>query len=148
MAPINHFAPGRVSVISFILVNLWIDGAAIRNWLFNLPIPDHPPTTHSFLGALVLGAVVALFGFRSRKWIYGALLGAVSHVLLDMLVHSEMRPLYPLQGNPFFAGLMEPLSMVLIPLTCWFIVQFVSGIRDWLGRRLAAERARTQGPSA
>lgn len=135
MAPINHFAPGAVSTVSFILVNLWIDGRAIESALLGLPLPGHPPLTHSLMGALGIALIVSLFGFRSRKWIYGAFLGAVSHVLLDTLVHSEMLPFFPLAGNPAYMGWMEPLSIVLVPLTIWFTAQCVSGIGAWFRRR-------------
>lgn len=41
MAPIRHAAPRKVSVISFVLVNLWIDQPAITNWFMGLPLPSH-----------------------------------------------------------------------------------------------------------
>ena len=71
-----------------------------------------------------MARILAAIGFRSRKWVIGAYLGGVTHVLLDMLVHSEMQPLYPIHWNPFYVGLMEPLSLILLPFMIWFIVQF------------------------
>ena len=64
-----------------------------------------------------------------------------------MLVHSEMLPFYPIEGNPFYMGWMEPLSMALLPLTVWLIVQYASGIRDWVGNKIARAKARIQVPS-
>lgn len=147
LAPINHFAKGRVSNVSFILSNLWMDFTAILYWTFSLPLPEHTPDTHSFLGALGTGMVISLLGISSRKpfipelrWVYGAFLGAFSHILLDMLVHAEMVPMYPITGNPFYMGWMEPLSIALLPLTIWFTVQCVSGSVGWIRQYLPARR--------
>lgn len=136
LAPIHHWFPGRVSLVSFTLVNLWMDGNAILYFGFGLDRPDlHGPTTHSLLAAVVMAAVVSLFGVRSSKWVLGAFVGGLTHVLLDMLVHPEMQPLYPLHWNPFYAGLMQPLSLVLLPLMIWFIVQSVARLTHWLADR-------------
>ncbi|WP_175459997.1 metal-dependent hydrolase [Ralstonia sp. 25mfcol4.1] len=147
MAPINQFARGRVSAVSLVLANIFLDSAAIKCWLTSQAIPDHPPMTHSFLAAIPLGAVIALVGFRSRPWTLGAFLGTLSHILLDMLVHAEMQPFYPLKGNAFFMDWMEPLSWGLAPLTCWFIFQCVSSGLDWIGRfrKRALGRSRVSG---
>jgi len=127
LAPINHFAPGKVSNVSFILVNLLMDGNSILYYAFNIThLLDPHGRGHTFIDALILAAIISVFGFKSRKWIYGAFLGGVSHILLDMLVHSQMNPLFPIDGNPFYMGWMEPLSMALLPLTIWFIFQWVS----------------------
>lgn len=130
LAPINHFAPKKVSNVSFILVNIWLDGNSILYALFGLPGIAHG-TEHSFLGAAWLSGIVALCGFKSRKWILGAWLGGVTHVLLDMLVHAEMQPLLPIKGNLFYMDWMQPLSWVLLPMTVWFIAQCVSGALAW-----------------
>lgn len=138
LAPVNHFAPGKVSNTSFILVNLWIDGPAILEALFSQGSYDH--SGHQMWAALLLSSVVALFGFRSRKWIYGAYLGGISHILLDMLVHTDMEPFWPVvQGNPFYLGLMGPLSMLLLALCGWLTLQIVSCIRVKAQRFLQAK---------
>lgn len=131
LAPINHFAPKKVSNVSFILVSLWLDANSIFYALFGLPGIAHG-TEHSFAGAAWLSGIVALCGFMSRKWVLGALLGGVTHVLLDMLVHAEMEPMFPFKRNPFYMDWMQPLSLVLLPLTVWFIAQSVSGILGWV----------------
>lgn len=136
LAPVNYLFPGQVSVVSFTLINLWIDGNAILYFGFGLDRPElHGPQTHSLLAVLVLASVLAVFGFRSRKWVIGAFYGGMTHVLLDMLVHSEMQPLYPIHWNPFYAGLMEPLSLILVPFMIWFIVQSVSSCGRWVRKR-------------
>jgi membrane-bound metal-dependent hydrolase YbcI (DUF457 family) len=139
LAPINHFAPGKVSNAAFILTTLWLDAQAIAYWIFGLPLPDHTPTTHSFIGAIILATAISVLGFRSRKWILGCLIAGVTHIALDMLVHSEMIPLWPMPGNPFYMGWMEPLSVSLLALTIWLIVQTVSYTLGWLRKRQEAE---------
>lgn len=139
LAPISHFAPNRVSNVSFVLVNLWMDAPAILAWFKGLPLPSHDADTHHLVIAMVMAALVAIPGMRSKSWGYGAFLGAISHILLDSLVHPEMVPFWPfVEGNPLFLGWMEPLSWALLPLTVWFTAQCVSGSLDWLKRRQQA----------
>lgn len=134
LAPLNYIAPGKVSNISFIIVSLWMDGNSILYALFGLSGVAHG-TEHSFLGASMLAAFIALLGVRSLKWVLGAFIGGISHILLDMLVHPEMSPLLPIKGNQFYLGWMEPLSLALLPLTVWLIVQYVLGTIRWLAKR-------------
>lgn len=137
LAPLNHFFPGKVSLISFTLINLWMDGSAIGYYAFGLegPEPLHSPFTHSLLAAVVVASILALFGFRSLKWVVGAYVGGISHVLLDTLVHSDMQPLYPIHWNPFYVGIMETLSLALLPLMIWFIVQLVCDGLAWVKQK-------------
>ena len=134
LAPINHFAPGRVSNVSFILVNLWMDASAIEYTLFGTGEITH--TGHSFLGAMIVATIIGMCGVRSSKWVFGAYLGGITHILLDMLVHPEMNPFEPVfNGNPAYMGWMEPLSLVLLPILIWLIAQYVSYSRDWLQKK-------------
>lgn len=134
LAPINHLAPNKVSNVSFILVNLWIDLPFILAVLTGNALPSHDSANHSFVAAALIAVLVSVPGMRSRKWVYGAFLGSLSHIALDMLVHMDMSPLEPMAGNPFYMGWMEPLSLALLPLTVWFIFQSVSYTLDWVKR--------------
>lgn len=67
----------------------------------------------------------------------GCFLGAITHVLFDMLVHSEMQPLWPLPGNLFYIGWMEPLSLALLPFAAWLVFQYVQACRLWLQKHIA-----------
>jgi len=146
LAPVNHFFPGKVSLVSFTLINLWMDGNAILYFGFGIDRPElHGPTTHSLLAALILASILAVIGFRSRKWVIGAYLGGVTHVLLDMLVHPEMQPLYPIHWNPFYAGIMEPLSLILLPLMVWFIIQLVRDGLAWIKQNTRQPEKKRQG---
>lgn len=146
LAPINHFFPKKVSNAAFIWVTLWMDANAIAYYAMGLEMGElHGPLTHSFVGALFVASLVAIFGCLSKSWLLGAYLGGISHVFLDMLVHAEMQPLYPLKGNPFYWGDMGPLSLILIPPFIWLTAQYVSGGISWL-RKIFTARRQTQHP--
>lgn len=138
LAPLNYFAPNKVSNVSFILVNLWIDAIAIQSWFLDLPLPSHDEGNHTLPGAVLIAVLVSVPGIRSWKWVLGAFFGAISHILLDMLVHPEMVPFSPIKGNPFYMGWMTPLSLALLPLTVWLIAQYVSGTLGWVRRNQVA----------
>ncbi len=135
LAPFNHFFPGKVSVISFFLVNAWIDAPQIHAALTGIPLPEHG-IQHSLVGAMIAAVLVAIPGMRSMKWVLGAYIAALSHVLLDSLVHVELEPFHPMEGNPLFIGAMEPVSLILLPFMIWFIVQIVSSVHDWASNAL------------
>lgn len=139
LAPLNHFYPKKVSNLAFILVTLWIDGNAILYYAFDLPMGEfHNPETHSLLGVFVLSSLIAAAGFSSLRWVLGAYLGGLSHILLDMLVHAEMQPLYPMTGNPFyFAEGMPVVSALLVLPLIWFILQIWSYSLGWIARKMA-----------
>lgn len=155
LAPINHFFPNKVSNLSFILVNLWLDAYAIAYFGFGLDLGElHGPDTHSFIAAFALGSAVAIGGFAyfviksffvyTRKnedeafaWVLGAFLGAFTHILLDAMVHSEMLPIHPLPGNPLYWGGMDIISGVLAFSLFWLICQYVPYIGDQVRKILA-----------
>lgn len=148
LAPINHFAPGKVSNVSFILVNVWIDLPAILYVLTGTGEISHG-FDHTFFATFLYATFLGMLGFRSRKWVAGAALGAISHTLLDSLVHPELQPFAPfLEGNPLYLNAMEPLSGLLALLLIWLIVQIVSGSLAIVRGVRAGSAAPTDGPSA
>lgn len=147
MAPASSFWPGRVNWIPFVLTNLWIDAPSIMAAFSGEPLPGHEDWGHTFVGATLVAVLVGMVWVRSWPWVLGAFLGAWSHIVLDMLVHSDMSPLRPMhQGNPFYLGIMGPLSWVLTPLTVWFIAQVVSS--SLAKARRALRRAPESTPKA
>jgi membrane-bound metal-dependent hydrolase YbcI (DUF457 family) len=127
LAPINHFFPGKFNNLAFIIVTLWLDASAIAYYALGLEMGEmHGPLTHSFMGAMLLSGIVAVLGFKSVPWIAGAFLGGMTHILLDAMVHVEMLPIYPLDGNPFYWGGMEPVSLLLVAPLIWLIGLYVS----------------------
>ncbi|MCA0440858.1 MAG: hypothetical protein LCH71_10260 [Proteobacteria bacterium] len=145
LAPLNHWMPHRFNNLAFIGANLAMDMEAIMYWFAKLPLPEHSWLPHSFLGATIIGLFMALLGISTREphspkpaWVLGSFLGVYSHVLLDMLVHAKLMPLYPQETNPFFMGWMGPVSWVTAPLCVWLIAQYVSYALVWVRRRWQA----------
>lgn len=87
--------------------------------LFNLSAPSHG-FFHSYLGASILAVLAAVIVYSLedmltnimlkfqvsqkssfKKILFTSFAGAYFHVFLDSLLYSEMKPLYPLQGNLF-----------------------------------------------
>ena len=154
LAPLNHFLPGKVSNLSFILVTLWLDASAIAYYAFGLDMGQfHGPNTHSFIAAMAIAGVVFIPGFiyyllkmlftgisnekEAMAWLLGSYLGGLSHILLDAMVHSEMFPFYPMTGNPFYWGGMEPVSLLMVPLLIWLIFQYVLAVVGLARKSLA-----------
>lgn len=127
LAPINAISPVKCSAWSFGIVNLWIDSEAITAFMTMQPLPDHQIFTHTLSGILIITVMVTILGIRSKTWAFGAFYGGFTHWLLDSLVHMDMRPIEWMNSNPMYLGILEPLSLALIPLTIWFILQCVSG---------------------
>ena len=156
LAPINHLLPGKVNNLSFWLVTLWLDASAIAYYAFGLEMGEfHGPDTHSFIAAGALASVVGVLGvmfyaikevfqpsFRANQdhamsWFVGAFLGGLSHIMLDAMVHSEMLPIHPLPGNPFYWGDMDMISGILAFSLFWLICQYVSYMGDQARKILA-----------
>lgn len=120
-------APGRISWLAFALANALIDLEPIGLYILTGD-PAHP-WLHTPPGALAVAAAAALAGrkpgeaflrwWNSRlsptqaRWLSttpaitpgaawaGALLGTLSHILLDGLMHGDVRPFWPFHaGNP------------------------------------------------
>jgi hypothetical protein len=102
---------------------------AYRIWQ-NAPVLHGP--THTLAGALAIGTLGTLTGkpvtaFVLRRcglphgpltWLAaatGAYVGSFSHVLLDALMHADMRPFWPLSdANP----LLDSVSMGMLHWSC------------------------------
>lgn len=158
LAPLNHWLPGKVNNLSFWLVTLWLDASAIGYYALGLEMGEfHGPETHSFIAAVALAGMVSCVGVlymlwvaakqarttlaagQPWPWVLGAFLGGMTHILLDAMVHSEMLPFAPIPGNPFYWGGMEPVSLLLVPLTIWLIAQYaLSGVQAVRKSRVVA----------
>jgi hypothetical protein len=102
--PCQLLVPGKVSNVSLILVNLWIDAATIQYTLFGTG-EITLGIEHSLWGAMCAATVVGICGVRSSKWVFGAYLGGISHILSNMLVHADMNPFAPVfNGNAAYMG--------------------------------------------
>ena len=110
--------------------------------------------SHTYIGALLLGAFSALTGKYLSEWglrilgvskvdnplkitwrvsLLSAFIGTFSHVLLDSIVHTDMQPFYPFStGNGllgfFSTGQLHHLCLysAIIGALMYFIIQLAS----------------------
>lgn len=97
---------------------------------FNLSYPLHG-LFHSFLGSSILAILTAGVMYLLRhhikkimtvfklgqdssfkKILWASFFGVYSHILLDSFLYTDMKPLYPLQSNPFY-GLFSSQQIYL-----------------------------------
>jgi membrane-bound metal-dependent hydrolase YbcI (DUF457 family) len=138
-------APRHVSFIAFVAANCITDVESVYNVLQgNFPVHRF---LHTFVGAtLVVVMTVALFMFTRRmargvrlpnwfEWqqltlpavVVGALLGSFSHIVLDGIMHADMRPFAPWSdANPF----LHAISLSALHWAC--ISAAVAGGLIWL----------------
>ncbi|MBK6657026.1 MAG: DUF4184 family protein [Proteobacteria bacterium] len=134
-ALLHSAAPGRISFLAFCLANVVIDLEPLY-YMVSGQYPIHR-FFHTLPGATLAGAAVIavhallrrqglagrlpnLLGWKSlttRNVISGALLGAVTHVFFDAVMHDDLRPWAPLsEANP----LLRLVSIDELNLSCFF----------------------------
>jgi hypothetical protein len=132
---IKSMAPEHFSLSVFVLANVLMDIEPLyRMWRVEMPL--HGPS-HTLAGAVLIGAGSALLaGLASRhgsmllrrqidrqdiellSWRQawsGGLLGTLTHLLLDAVMHADMQPFLPFTGdNP----LLHPEWILHLHLFC------------------------------
>ena len=132
-ALIKAAAPAHVSWTVFALANVLIDLEPIA--LFFITGDPAHPWLHTLPGALGVAAVAATAGRRPCVWALrlwnsrlspaqarmlavqpqigrgaawaGALLGTLSHILLDAIMHVDVRPFWPLDDRNLMQGIVS-----------------------------------------
>jgi hypothetical protein len=107
LAPVNHIFPGKVSLISFTLVNALIDAPHIKAALTGQSFPPHDGV-HSFIGVLIVGMLVAMQGVQSAKWVIVAYFAALARLFLG-------EPVLGPDGNSV-TGITSPHDIVHLPI--------------------------------
>jgi hypothetical protein len=119
-AVLHAVAPRQVSFLAFCAANVFIDCES----LYNLVQRNYPVHTffHTYVGATLMAVFVVLLFMAARRladrwplpdlfrWkslsvqavTLGAMLGAWSHVLLDSIMHADIRPLAPFSSSNAF----------------------------------------------
>jgi membrane-bound metal-dependent hydrolase YbcI (DUF457 family) len=149
-----HFGPSAVVGIplsryldpfTFVLASVAVDLEPLSVMLLHLHYPLHG-YAHTFLGAALVGTVwgvsvwlcrdslqqVLPNGFKipftpsKRKMTLSGVLGTWFHVLLDAPLYADIKPFYPLYGNPLH-GLVGHGTMYLLCALC-----FIPGIALYL----------------
>ena len=135
-----HLAAGLplrkyVSIKPFVLVNILIDlevGFVMFFGMDDLGYSLHRGM-HT-LGGATLAIVATMFiGIPYTRKIlptlYGAMLGAYSHIFLDALVHSDVEPFAPiLYGNPMYLDIHAEVSLVCALLLTYYLARWVESL--------------------
>lgn len=123
--------PPIFDILTLLIASVIPDVEPFCVLLFNLSAPSHG-FFHSYVGASILAVLVAVIVYLLRdiltkillkfqvsqksslkKILATSFIGAYSHVFLDSLLnYPRMKPLYPLQGNPF--GHMIPYNADMV----------------------------------
>jgi len=123
-ALVHAVAPKHVSFLAFCAANVVIDVEPLV-WMLRGEPPLHR-FAHTFGGALGVALVATALvlaatrlavalrlpeawqgrGLTAKRVAIGALLGSVSHVVLDGVMHTDLRPLVPWSdANPFLGAI-------------------------------------------
>ncbi|MCH8622280.1 hypothetical protein [Undibacterium sp. TS12] len=142
-AALKAAAPRHISFLSFAAVNVFIDVESFYN-LMHARFPVHA-FFHTYIGAPLM-AMLTILLFLLARWCarrfslinfyhwqqlsllqvsLGALLGAWSHVLLDSIMHADIRPLHPFSN--------ENMLYEIIPLLHLHLICVLLGVLGLLG---------------
>ena len=151
-AAIHSAAPARISFLAFAAVNVLIDCETLY-FIVTKQYPLHR-FLHTYLGTnvAILGTVLAFALLRpaARRWpvlnlwhwadlprsavLAGALLGAYSHVLLDSIMHSDVRPLAPFSDANAMLAVVPSGTLHRVCVVAAVVGLLVLGLRRWMGR--------------
>lgn len=148
-AALHGAAPRQLSFLAFCAANGLIDVESAWNLLHQRP--QVHAFFHTYLGATLAGLATAGLcrlwlrwrrraggapqRLQARAATIGALLGAWSHVILDSIMHADIRPLSPFsEANGLYGLLPLPeLHLLLVGLGV------LGGLAAWLRRLHAGE---------
>jgi membrane-bound metal-dependent hydrolase YbcI (DUF457 family) len=151
-AALHALAPRHVSFLAFCAANVVIDVESLYN-LVHRREPVHA-FLHTYVGAtlVVLGLVALFWALRRagvtrllpsltlRQVSLGAALGAWSHVVLDSVMHHDIRPLLPFSEANALQGVVD---LSTLHQACLASALF-AGL--WMGgRKLWQRRSRRPG---
>jgi hypothetical protein len=135
-AALKAVAPRHVSFLSFAAVNVFIDVESLYN-MMNGNFPVHA-FFHTYVGAPLMAGFTVLLFLLARwcatrfylpnpyRWqqlsllqvSVGALLGALSHVVFDSIMHVDILPLHPFSNENV---LYEVIPLLYLHLLCTFL---------------------------
>lgn len=135
-------ARGYISLKAFIVVNILIDLEPASVMFFGMDRLGYAlhQGVHTLGGGTLMAIVTLLAGLacrgKWRPWLYGAFLGAYSHILLDALVHSDVEPFAPiLSGNLPFLDIHAEVSILCAIVLSYYLAKWVESLR--IAERLA-----------
>lgn len=157
-----HFGPGglitlasrgHVSFLAFCAANVLIDVESLYNMVTG-QLRIHT-FFHTYVGAMLAAVVVVLGFYPARRlanllpvspltaWrhlpvravVWGALLGAWTHVLLDSIMHPDITPLAPFSNVNVLYG---AVTMGMLHLSC--LLAGVAAVAWWIFRFKSVQR--------
>lgn len=159
---VKPVAQARFSVLAFGLAQVAMDVEPLVAMLAGWPVLHG--WSHTVLGAVLIGIVVALVSPPVLRWLVaffvahahahhvgwimdpappsrvavwvGAMFGTLSHVALDGLMHADMRPWAPLSQARAWLGVMEHDTVY-----SWCAVGFAVGGIAWIVMRWRARKS-------
>ncbi|MEI7429191.1 MAG: hypothetical protein WCL27_01970 [Betaproteobacteria bacterium] len=121
---------------AFVLVNVLIDLEPASVMFFGMDKLGYAlhQGVHTLGGVTLMAIVTVISGLickgKWRPWLYGAFLGAYSHVLLDALVHSDVEPFSPiLYGNPLYLDIHAEVSIACAIVLTYYLAKWVESLR-------------------
>ncbi len=147
-AALHGAAPRHLSFLAFCAANVLIDVESVWNLLHGQA--QVHAFFHTYVGATLAGLATAALCGRWRRWrlghplptphrrslLLGALLGAWSHVMLDSVMHADIRPLAPFSESNALFRLIAPPELHLILLG----LGVLGGMAAWLRRLHEGDR--------
>ena len=125
-----------ISLKAFILVNILIDIEPGLIMFFNMGHQGYAihGWTHTLGGVTYLAGIALVLCIPWVKdrlaWLYGTLLGAYSHLLLDALVHQDVQPFAPVvSGNPLYLDAHMEVSILCAGVLTYYLAQWVISLR-------------------
>ena len=136
---------------TFLVANVIVDVEPFLVLTFDLDYPLHG-FFHSFLGGTLVALLLAVImnGIRgffspllsffrleqrssSRNILLASVTGVYLHIYLDSRMYLDIRPLYPLEVNPFFINTALPgLEEYMFCVWCFIGAAIVYGIRMFI----------------
>lgn len=135
MAPIFFWQRSWMALISFTIINAWIDMQAIYAWTTGMPLPGHEDAFHTMDGAMASATVLSILGGFNWRWVFGAFYGAITHIYLDAWVHQDVRFFGNREPGDLYLGpdALPWISGALLPLLIWLIGLIVRHVSDTRG---------------
>lgn len=156
-ALLHSAAPRQVSFLAFCAANVLIDVES----LYNLVARKYPVHAflHTYVGAtLIVGLTFLLFvggrmmarrywipdafcwrGLTCKQVVLGAALGAYTHILLDSVMHQDIRPLAPFSVDNALLGIVPLGTLHIACIALGFAGLAVVGARWLLRNRMGVQ---------
>ncbi|TAN44580.1 MAG: hydrolase [Nitrospirae bacterium] len=133
-----------IDIPSFVLANVAVDLEPLSVMTFKLKYNYHG-YCHTLLGGIIVGLICGFLAYRTRgtlgrlmdllkipyeadlkKMLVSGVLGVWFHVMLDSIIHLDVKPFYPAQYNPLYSimghdALYAACAAMLVPAVWLYI---------------------------